>query len=214
MIKKWFFILMIPFFISCISMADDWKELDLSAFKISIPKEWTYKKVQGEDSFVGEINGPNIALSFDYSPMGYANHLIQTEQEYLESGTWLYVPSYLADGGVDKSMLKVKKIIKPDAKQKREYPGADYIAIADYKGYTEELTIGLPVEVKRQFTQIDTTEKYIIKTVWPKIAGIGITGIYIHSRKSSFNFQMSAHNLSAENEKLALRAFKTITFKK
>lgn len=59
----------------------------------------------------------------------------------------------------------------------------------------------------------DTSINYITNTIRPKTQGRGITGIYIHSRKSSFNFQMNAQGLSAKDEADALKAFKTITFK-
>ncbi|MGZ3928834.1 MAG: hypothetical protein ACXVJG_17890, partial [Mucilaginibacter sp.] len=63
--KKWFLIIAIPLILSCVSAVDDWKELDLGAFKITIPNEWNYQKVQGEDSFVGKFTGSAVSLSFD-----------------------------------------------------------------------------------------------------------------------------------------------------
>jgi hypothetical protein len=59
----------------------------------------------------------------------------------------------------------------------------------------------------------DTSDKFIIKTLWPKITGKGMTGIYIQSRKSTFNFQMNGKNLSKKDQELALQVFKTIKFK-
>lgn len=60
---------------------------------------------------------------------------------------------------------------------------------------------------------IDSTNNFVTKIIWPKIIGKGITGIYIHSRKSSLNFQMNGKNLSARDQELALKAFKTIQLK-
>ena len=64
----------------------------------------------------------------------------------------------------------------------------------------------------QQNFKIDTTEKYIVKTIWTKKASDGLTGIFVRSRKSSFNFKMSAYNLSAKDQELALKSFKTIVF--
>ena len=67
-------------------------------------------------------------------------------------------------------------------------------------------------KIKKQNFKIDTTEKYIVKTIWTKKASDGLTGIFVRSRKSSFNFKMSAYNLSAKDQELALKSFKTIVF--
>jgi hypothetical protein len=123
--------------------------LTWALFKISIPNDWRYKKLQGDDSFIGEIDGPNVELSFDCSNWGYASNLITED-----------------DNNFNKYIIRV-----------------------------------------------DTTNKYIIKTVYLEIAGKGMTGVYIHSRSSTFNFQMNGVNLSAQNEELALKAFKTIIIK-
>jgi len=240
--KKWLYIFVLPFIISCISATDGWKELDLGAFKISIPNDWDYKKMQGEDSFIGGITGPKVALYFDYSNMGYANHLTPTEDEYLKDEEWLmdcplYKPgiTYTANfnvksekakqmkekGITDSSLVKVegdpcfnaKKLIHtPTSKQLIKYPNADYIAALIYKGDTTLVPIHIPATIKKQNIKVDSTDKYVVKIVWPKVTGNGMTGIYVHGRKSNFNFQMSGKNLSAEDQELALKSFKTITF--
>ncbi|WP_457127132.1 hypothetical protein [Mucilaginibacter sp. HD30] len=99
------------------------KKLDLSEFSIKVPRNWSYKKQRGEDSFIGEIVGPKVDLSFDCSDRGYANHLDEADDKY--------------------------HVIK-----------------------------------------VDTTQGYIIKLIYPKVTGRGITGIYAHTRSSYFNFQM------------------------
>ncbi|HTD99537.1 MAG TPA: hypothetical protein VK668_09620 [Mucilaginibacter sp.] len=241
--KIWLFILAIPLITSCALIDGDWKELDLDAFKISIPKEWNYQKIQGEDSFTGRIAGSSMSLFFDCSSMGYANHLIPTEGEYLKQEDWLMdCPLYKPDitytavfnvknekarqmkekGITDSSLVKVeadpcfqakKYIHKPTKEQQNKFPLADYIADLTYKGDTVYLPVKIPQQIKSENILVDTTEKYIIKTIWPKIAGKGVTGIYIHSRSSNFNFQMNGKNLSAKDQELALKAFKTIKFK-
>jgi hypothetical protein len=75
-----------------------------------------------------------------------------------------------------------------------------------YANHLDELANG-------EHVIIDSTDDFVTKTVWPKIVGKGLTGIYIHSRKSSLNFQMNGKNLSEKNQELALKAFKTISLK-
>jgi hypothetical protein len=241
--KKWLFILALPLIIACISTAEDWKKLDLGAFEISIPKEWNYQKDQGEDSFVGKFIGPAVSLSFDCSDMGYASGLIPTEEEYLKKENWLrecyfckpgviYTANFnvrnekIAEmkkrGITDSTLVKVeadpsyetrKKLHKPTSEELKKYPKADYIAELTYRDSTISIPIEIPLGIKSHNIQIDTTAKYIIKTIWPKVPGNGMTGIYIHSRSSRFNFQMNGINLSAKDQKSALKAFKTIKFK-
>ncbi len=133
---------------------DDWKELDLKIFKISIPIEWNYQKIQGEDSFVGKITSSKSFLSFDYSINGFAEDIAP-------------------------------------------YDDADDIS-----------------EIKKVYhLKIKKTEKYIIKTIWPKVTGTGMTAIYFKSRSSALNFNIIGDSLSRNDQELALRAFKTIVLK-
>jgi hypothetical protein len=62
--------------------------------------------------------------------------------------------------------------------------------------------------------KIDTSGDLITKIIWPKITGKGLTGIFVHSRSSNLDFQMNGSDLSANDEKCALIAFKTIIFNK
>ena len=240
--KKWLHIFVLPFIISCICATGGWKELDLGAFKITVPHEWNYQKMQGEDSFIGDITGSKLLLSFDCSNMGYANQLLPTEDEYIKKEEWLmdcplYKPgvTYTANfnvksekarqmkekGITDSSLVKVegdpcfnakKYVHKLTPDQKNKFQKADYVADLTYRGETVALPIEIPQAIKMHNIQIDSTDKYVIKTIWPKVAGKGLTGIYIHSRKSRFNFQMSGKNLSANDQELALKSFKTIKF--
>ncbi|TSJ40610.1 hypothetical protein FO440_12735 [Mucilaginibacter corticis] len=124
-----------------------WRQLDARLFTINAPGNWKLTIPQDqEDSFVGEIVGPKVSLSFDCSSRGYANDLKD----------------------IDSSSHHIK---------------------------------------------IDSSGKFLIKTIYPKKIGQGMTGIYIKDRSSTFDFQMNGMNLSAEDQQSALKAFKTITFK-
>jgi hypothetical protein len=80
--------LAVPVILFCMAMQNDLKLLDLGAFKITVPANWKYIKQQGEDSFVGQIKGPGVSLTFDFSNMGYAGGLLKTEQEYINGRDW------------------------------------------------------------------------------------------------------------------------------
>ena len=155
--RNWYYLFFLWLFIigckptSKQDVPDDWHLLDLGQFKIYTPSTWSYEDPgKQEDSFIGQIKGPNVMLSFDCSDMGYANHLLLKEEDTLNK----------------------------------------YSIVSD------------------------STQEYVIKSIRPKIPGHGMTGIYIRSRKSSFNFQMNGQDLSAKDQADALKAFKTITFKK
>lgn len=222
--KTLLIVIFVPFLFACKPKVNnqpklnDWQNLDLNVFKISIPKSWNYQKQQWVDSFVGNIIGPNVSFSFDFSEMGYGNGLVQTEQEFLKSEKWrrecyfcksgiTYVNNQIPDREAQKS------IHIPTAKQKAKYPKADYIADLTYKDSTIYIPIELPAEIKNVYIHTDSAGKYIIKTIWPKIPAKGMTGIYIKSKSSTLNFQMSANNLSKQDQDLALQAFKTIVIK-
>lgn len=234
---------MIIFFVAlilCLGCIPDpnLKELDLKAFKITIPKSWVYKKLQGEDSFVGEIVIRKSVLSFDFSNMGYANSLIPTEQDYLNGNEWLtpclfcktgitYTASFnvhaeklrqMNEKGItDSTLVKVeadpepdRKIHKPNTAEKQKYPKADYVALLTYRDSTILFPIQIPYKIKLHNIRIDTTDKYIIKTIWPKSIGKGITGIYFHGRKNHLTFNLSGYGLSQLEQEQALTAFKSI----
>ena len=206
------FFAIVLIFPSCKSAGNNpirnFKELNIGPFQISVPANWKYDDPgEQEDSFVGQIWGPHLMLSFDCSDRGYANNLLQTEKEYLNSRDWW-------DHSLSFPFWGTKfNIHSPDQIQKNKFAKADYIADLTYQGKTIYLPITIPATIKSQNIKLDSNDTYVFKTIWPKIAGKGMTGIYIHSRKSSFDFQMNGYNLSSQNEKLALLSFKTIQFK-
>jgi hypothetical protein len=239
--RRWFIIALIPFLLACAFGADDWKEIDLNAFKISVPKNWKYKKDQGEDSFIGKfIISKNTELSFDFSNQGYANSLLPTEKEYLNKEDWkrecyfckpgiTYTANFNVKneraaqmkklGTTDSTLVKVeadpdyqtkKEVNKPTESERVKFPKADYIAHLTYKDTTIYVPIKIPTAIKAHNIRIDSTDKYIIKTIWPKTPTKGVTGIYFKSRNSKLTFNLAGGGLSAADQKLALKAFKTI----
>jgi hypothetical protein len=73
--------------------------------------------------------------------------------------------------------------------------------------------IEIPTTIKMHNIKIDSTDNYVIKTIWPKVPGTGMTGIYFQGRASHLTFNLVGYNLSKQNQTLALQAFKTIVIK-
>lgn len=219
------------------------KVLDLNAFKISVPANWKYIKQQGTDSFIGLLKAGKDTLSFDFSTNGYAGSLLPTEQDYLKKEQWknrsyFYKVgvTYTADfnvksererqmkalGTTDSSKVHVEadpsyqtktEVGLPTSAQKLKFPKADYIAKLTYKDSSIYVPIEIPAAIKMHNIKIDSTDKYVIKTIWPKIPGKGLTGIYFRGRSSHLSFNLAGYNLSQTNQTLALQAFKTIVIK-
>ncbi len=234
-------ILLSAIFFICLALKKGYKELNLNAFKITVPDSWKYKKLRGEDSFIGKIIGPKTELFFDYSNSGYANALISTEEQYIESEEWIKTCVFCEVGVIytasadvknvrdsemkkkgitDTTLVKVeafpnyeKKILSPTTQQKQKFPRADFIAELTYKDSTITIPIEIPLVIKNHIIEVDTTDGYIIKTIYPKTFGKGLTGIYIQKLSSHFNFQMNGHDLPKLQQEQALAAFKTIKFK-
>lgn len=90
----------------------------------------------------------------------------------------------------------------------------DYNAIIKCNNKTDTVPVYIPRQIKQQNITVDTAGKYITKTIWPKIAGRGMTGIFVYRTDSDFTFMLCGKNLAVQNQTLALRAFKTIKFKR
>ncbi|TWR29077.1 hypothetical protein FPZ43_12515 [Mucilaginibacter pallidiroseus] len=231
------------FFISGCLWLSPTKELDLKSFTITVPKNWSYKPTEGIDSFVGEIIGPFVNLNFDFSEMGYANSLIQTEQDFIKAERYsrscnfckpgiTYISEKDATKAITDEMrrtgIKNRKHIKiapnpvyetketirsPLTKEKAKFHNPDFIADLTYQDSTISVPVNIPEDIKSHNFRFDTTSKFIIKTVWPKFTGKGMTGIYIKSKTSALNFKMSAYNLPKQQQDEVLKAFKTIQIK-
>jgi hypothetical protein len=183
------------------------------------------------------------SLEFDFSGNGYANSLIPTEQEYLKKEKWKKIGyfykvgvTYTADFNVkteraaemkklsttdstkvhveaDPSYETKTNVHLPTQAQKIKYPNADYVADLTFRDSTIHVPIEIPLAIKGHNIKVDSTDKYIVRTIWPKIPGTGITGIYFKGRSSRLTFNMVGINLSKKDQELALQAFKTIVIK-
>ncbi|MFS2187876.1 hypothetical protein ACCC92_14460 [Mucilaginibacter sp. Mucisp84] len=193
-----------------------WHLLSLNGFKLWLPPNWHFQQEQGIDSFVGRIIAPTDTLAFEISSMGYANHLLLSEQEYIKTNDWQRGCDFCDRERTYSNApnIKVKiSIHKPTAKQKSKFPKADYIADMLTKDSTVYIPIEIPAEIKDHNFNEESKRDFIVKTVWPKNPSKGITGIYYQSKSSTLNFQLSGSNLSKQDQDLALQMFKTIVIK-
>lgn len=210
------------------------KIINTGGFEIEVPANWKYKKEKGIDSFVGKIESEDVELHFDWSEMGYANHLAPTIEEYLESGEWEWMipPPYMKQGitytsgdvigernrilkekGItDTSEVKVEKIQIP--KKEILLEEGNYKAILTYKDTIQEVNIEIPDKVGKYNFEVDTIAGYYRKIIYPKNGFEGMTGVYFRDLNSNFNFNLVGKNLSIENQQKAIEAFKTIKIKR
>lgn len=74
-------ILLCLFTISCKEKSTKDKLIDIGPFSFTVPHDFEYKKLQGIDSFVGEITNGETTFSFDYGK--FSPKPPMTEQEFL-----------------------------------------------------------------------------------------------------------------------------------
>jgi hypothetical protein len=213
--------------------------LHFEDFSIEVPKNWKYIKRQGIDSFVGEIRGPKVNLSFDCSDMGHAGIPIQSPEEYINRQMLTSYSSrfnrpnviYTRKENVEKfkiremkklnttdsSLVKVEpfivpsiKIYLPTEKHLEKYKDADYIIDLTHNDSTITVGLTLPSDIKNHNFKIDTVGQYIIKTVWPKQTGNGITGVSYRKVNSKFTLGIFGERLGEQEQNKVLQAFKTI----
>jgi hypothetical protein len=216
--------------------------LDLKYFIIDVPVDWKYVPQQGIDSFVGEIRGRGIKLSFDCSNMGYASSLIETPQDYITRHVNASYSNLFNQPGViytsgknvenvrrdemkklntnDTSLIKVRPFIRPATRiylpsgmEVQKFKNADYLVDLTYNDSTITVAVVVPQEIKKHHIEIDTVEQFVVKTIRPKNVGDGITGIYYRKLNSRFDMQISARNLTQPRQTEVLAAFKTIKIK-
>lgn len=188
---------------------DDYKTLDLKAFKITVPKHWNYEIKTGMEPFLGELKTNKNFFDFSYSEKGEISSGPRTEKEFLKD-----FERYSTDdiNGIPVSSPS-NRIFKPSPQQKAKYPRADYLMEIKRKDSVIIGEIMFPKDVKRHHIRIDTVGEYILRTVWPKTVSLGTTGIYIQSRVSKLRFNLAGFNLPQRDQDDALKAFKTIVFK-
>ncbi|SHH65276.1 hypothetical protein SAMN04488109_4843 [Chryseolinea serpens] len=162
------------------------KMLDFGQFTITVPATWDPVKVRGIDSYVGLIAlGEEDTINFDLG--WYSNALDEDKKFMIQNGDFYVLDSVSSDGAANFMF----------------YGKADTVNVENF------------LENKITWTTVDGRKAKIIS---PKRTGQGLTGIYIDSvwmaGSARDRFQMNGRNLNAENERLLLKAFETLRFKK
>lgn len=89
--KYLFLILSLSIFGGCTSQYADlystsqragWHKIDLGSFELEAPKAYKYKRIQGIDSYVGQISNGKTTFEFDYG--WYSNNKPLTPKEIFE----------------------------------------------------------------------------------------------------------------------------------
>ncbi|WP_281638252.1 hypothetical protein [Flavobacterium marginilacus] len=168
------------------------KEMDLGSFSMKTPKDWTYIKQRGIDSFVGKIAiGKNDTLYFDYGL--YSNNLEESFNNgyyYIINNDSIFTPDWELSK-LDTINEPIYKFFARGGKTKLN----EFIENTSY----EETINGLKAKI-----------------VVPINAEKGTTGVYFENtstNRKGMKFQISGYNLKEENQKAFLRAIKTLKFK-
>jgi len=159
--------------------------LDFGSFSIETPNGWTKIKAQGVDSYVGRIAIDNSdTLDFDLG--WYSNKLNEYEPTILDSNMV---------GSIDTSMVDKSEVVFVKNRMQVD-----------------------PDKYKKNNISWDTIDGRKVKIVFPRQTGTGMTGIYIDSlwqRGYDIDrFNLYGNNLKPTNEKLVLKALRTLKFHK
>jgi hypothetical protein len=232
--------LLIGLLLLAYAIDSDWKLMDLGRFSLEVPDNWEYKPAAGIDSFVGSIIGPNVDLEFDCSRSGYVNPLIETPEEYAASASRHFSIVFMKPGVVytsgdvaaqkklqeksvrkrDRAKVRVeaaivpeKKIYKPSAEDLKKYKDADFMVELRHKDSVVVMPITLSPEHKKHHISVDTVQNVLVKLIWPKTPGDGMTGVYMRQIGGRSDLNIVGNNLNLIDQEIALKAFRTIKLK-
>lgn len=178
-----------------------------------------------------------VRLHFDYSESGVSYRLIPTLDEYLYQHYYLWKPLrafhepgvIYTSGSVDATKINIMKerglpdttgirvepIPRPEfiiKKKDSTEPYDGFYGVLTFRDSSITVDIDIPEKIKNHKFEIDTVNNYHRKIVYPKTENGYQTGVYFRDLNSSFTFSLVGENLSYENQKRAVKAFKTIRF--
>lgn len=163
------------------------KRLDFGQFTIDVPTTWEHVKANGIDSFVGHLalgNGDSVMFDLGW----YSNPL---EEEY----------KFQVENG--------------DVYLKNEEKSTQNSVFFEFYGKADTVDVEKFMVNKISWSTIDNRKAKIVQ---PRKTGKGMTGVYFDSLwtegSGTDRFQMNGKNLHPDNERLLLKAFETIKFKK
>jgi hypothetical protein len=115
---------------------------------------------------------------------------------------------------VRESIHPRQKIQKIRGRMQIKYPNADYLCTLTHNDSSIFIPIIIPEYIKQHNIKKLSLIFYQKKTIYPKPGYQGLTGLYINNRIAPLTFCISGYGLSIDDQKKALRAFKTVRFKK
>ena len=163
------------------------KIIDTGQFEIELPVDWNYEPLQGDDSFLGKLNGPNLSLYLCWSELGYASFSIN-EDSTINYFKEIELPEIVLQGVIN---------IPNDSLQSKNDK-----EIAHRK-----------VDIKYQI-KADTLENYIRTYIRPQKSEDGLTAVIIEDLNSSFNFSIIGELVKSENQDFLINSFKSIKIKR
>jgi len=163
------------------------KVINTGKFEIELPVDWNYETLQGDDSYLGKLTGPNMALFFDWSEFGYADFSINNDStiNYFKE---IELPQVHSQGLIDNpnNQLLSKSVKK--LKHRKE-------------------------DTKYQL-KVDTVDNYIRTYIQPKKGKDGLTAVLFEDVNSTFNFSIIGEEVKSENQDILINSFKSIKIKR
>lgn len=158
--------------------------MNFRTFSIEVPKESKKVKVKGVDSYIGPI----VIDGVDTLHFDYGWYSNKLEED---------LPQIISKSEFD--TIDVDKL------------ESEYIVIESFEHFDLETIL-------KNKVRYDTINGLKSEIVSPKKSGKGLTGVYFDNIErygsGKIRFNLYGVNLKSENEKLALKSFETIKFKK
>lgn len=203
----------------------DWKTIEVGDYLLDFPEDFTLEPEQGEDSYVGKITGDSIEFFFDFGY--YSSTLGETLEEYLKDGSWQMHLSFrfmkpdITYGPNNFPKVDILEIRPATLQDSTVGGGCDYIAKCKHEQTEFEYPVYIPREIKEINYEIDTVDNLYRKIVWSKDPQKEITGIYVREldqpdtvMNSHKALSMATSNLTAKQQEISLKIFKTVRHKK
>src|SRR6478609_4609118 len=177
-------------FISCSNNAKyedcgkaGWHRITFSEFSVITPNHVQYLPQKGQDSFVGDLIGDAVSLTFDYG--AYSNALIPTPAEYIKSNEWLsyvrsdvFVEMRTKDSTFEYPNENEFSIVSVKADSADEWK---YYATLKFRDSILTQSFTYPREYQIYEFETDTIDNKYIKIVYPMVTHKGQMGVYIEN---------------------------------
>ncbi len=197
-----------------ITLVNGWHTIKIGGYEADFPADFDLYEEKGIDSYVGHINGDSMRFGFDYGY--YSGNLLQTPIEYLNKKRWLEDAAIAyTKFGKDIPIVRMLGARVATKEDSSIGPGCDYVANCYFDTTMFLYPIYVPEEIKQCNFEIDTFNGHYRKIVYSKNPSKGLTGIYIadtsiNSMNSPLSLSLSAVNLNANQQKLALVILKSV----